>query len=182
MFYADDVVFVGEWDVHNIKAIVHILKCFFKASGLKINLHKSKLMGIGVSNNEVDRAAKLVGCSTFTTPFIYLGVKVGEVMSRINSWDEVISKLFSRLSKWKLKTLSIDGHLTLLKSVLSSIPIYYMSIFKVPLGVLKKMESIRRNFFNGIEGSDKKNSLDWLENGFGFDEKRWSRGIQLLCN
>ena len=49
-------------------------------------------MGIGVSNNEVDRDAKLVGCSTFTTPFIYLGVKVGEVMSRINSWDEVISK------------------------------------------------------------------------------------------
>lgn len=40
-------------------------------------------------------------------------------------------------------TLSIGGRLTLLKSVLSSIPLYHMSIFKVPMGVLNHMESIR---------------------------------------
>ncbi|GJW15499.1 RNA-directed DNA polymerase, eukaryota [Tanacetum coccineum] len=33
--------------------------------------------------------------------------------------------------------------LTLLKSVLGSIPIFHMSIFRVPLGVLQKLESIR---------------------------------------
>ena len=68
-------------------------------------------------------------------------------MSRINSWDEVISKLSSRLSKWKLKTLSIGGRLTLPKSVLTSITLYYMSIFKVPIGVLNKMESIGKKCF-----------------------------------
>ncbi|GJW79787.1 RNA-directed DNA polymerase, eukaryota [Tanacetum coccineum] len=60
---------------------------------LKINLHKSKLIGIGVSSNVVAAAASLIGCSILTAPFNYLGVKVGSNMSRINTWDDVISKV-----------------------------------------------------------------------------------------
>ncbi|GKE03346.1 hypothetical protein Tco_1395364, partial [Tanacetum coccineum] len=56
---------------------------------LKINLHKSKLVGIGVSSNAVAAAASLIGCSILSAPFNYLGVKVGSNMSRINSWDDV---------------------------------------------------------------------------------------------
>ncbi|GKD26567.1 hypothetical protein Tco_1232781, partial [Tanacetum coccineum] len=81
------------------------------------------------------------------------------IMSRLSSWDDVIAKLSARLSKWKLKSLSIGGRLTLIKSVLSSLPLYYMSSFKVPKCVLSKMESIRRNFFNGVENAEKKMSL-----------------------
>ncbi|GJV87893.1 RNA-directed DNA polymerase, eukaryota [Tanacetum coccineum] len=156
LFYADDVVFTGEWNSSNINSIVNILKCFFMATGLKINIQKSKLMGIGVHSKEVDRIARIVGCSTFISPFHYLGVKVGGVMSKISTWDEVNSKVYSRLSKWKLNSLSIGGRLTLLKSVISSIPLYHMSIFKVPMGVLNHLESIRRNFINGVDGSNKK--------------------------
>ncbi|GJX70764.1 hypothetical protein Tco_0307935 [Tanacetum coccineum] len=152
LFYADDVVFVGEWDVSIIQTLVHVLKCFFLASGLKINLHKSKLMGIGINQRDVEKAARLIRCSTFSTPFNYLGVKVGDDMSKSKSWDEVTSKLSSRLSKWKFNTLSIGGRLTIFESVLTSIPLYHKSIFKVPIGVLNKMESIHINFFNGVEG------------------------------
>ncbi|GJX55522.1 RNA-directed DNA polymerase, eukaryota [Tanacetum coccineum] len=159
LFYADDVVFIGKWDLSNLSMIVNVLKWFFLASGLKINLHKSKLFGIGISHDIVASAARSIGCSTLSMPFNYLGVKVGGSMSRLNSWDDVLAKLTSRLSKWKLKTLSIGGRLMLTKSVLSSLPLYYMSSFKVPKGVLKKMESTRRNFFNGVENSDKKISL-----------------------
>ncbi|GJU76790.1 hypothetical protein Tco_1273860 [Tanacetum coccineum] len=42
---------------------------------------------------------------------------------------------------------------------LASLPLYYMSSFKVSKGVLSKMESIRRNFFNGVENAEKKMSL-----------------------
>ncbi|GJT71753.1 hypothetical protein Tco_1031039 [Tanacetum coccineum] len=74
-------------------SIVHVLKCFFLASGLKINVSKSKLMGIGVGTGVVERAANVVGCSTLSTPFTYLGVKVGDCMSRSQSWDDVIRKI-----------------------------------------------------------------------------------------
>ncbi|GJY15524.1 RNA-directed DNA polymerase, eukaryota, reverse transcriptase zinc-binding domain protein [Tanacetum coccineum] len=37
------------------------------------------------------------------------GTKVGENMSRVHAWKEVIVKIKSRLSNWKLKTLSIGG-------------------------------------------------------------------------
>ncbi|GJY64667.1 RNA-directed DNA polymerase, eukaryota, reverse transcriptase zinc-binding domain protein [Tanacetum coccineum] len=130
------------------------------ASGLKINLLKSKLTGIGVSKEDIDLAASIVGCSTFSTPFQYLGVKVGAPMSRLNSWKETMAKVSSRLSKWKLKTLFIGGRLTLLKSVLSAIPIYHMSLFNVPAGILKDLEPIRRNFFNGIDKSERK--MVWI--------------------
>nr|GEW22148.1 RNA-directed DNA polymerase, eukaryota [Tanacetum cinerariifolium] len=57
-------------------------------------------------------------------------VKIGDNMSRINSWREVILKVVSKLSKWKAKTLSVGGKLTLIKSVLGAIPTYFMSLYK----------------------------------------------------
>ncbi|GJV03364.1 RNA-directed DNA polymerase, eukaryota [Tanacetum coccineum] len=159
LFYADDAVFIGKWDKANVITIVNMLKCFYLASGLKINIQKSKIMGIGTSQEEVDVAANVIGCNTFSSPFNYLGVKVGSSSSRSNFWDEVIAKLSSRLSKWKIKMLSIGGRFTLNKAVLSSLPIYLMSIYKTPVGVLRKMESIRRRFFNGADINENKMSM-----------------------
>ncbi|GJW41622.1 RNA-directed DNA polymerase, eukaryota [Tanacetum coccineum] len=159
LFYADDAVFVGEWNRANITTIVRVLNCFYMASGLKINLSKSKLSGIGVSKCEVDEAAAIVGCTTLSPPFQYLGVKIGAPMSRINSWKEVTEKVSSRLSKWKIQTLSSGGRLTLIKSVLNALPLYYMSLFKAPTAVLKVLESLRSNFFNGSVKEDRKMTL-----------------------
>nr|GEU80032.1 RNA-directed DNA polymerase, eukaryota [Tanacetum cinerariifolium] len=88
--YADDAIFIGKWERANVIAIVLMLNCFFMASGLQINIYNSKLMGIGVSIEEVNAAAIIIGCSTFSTPFTYLGFKVGMSSSRKKSWDEVI--------------------------------------------------------------------------------------------
>nr|GEW54986.1 RNA-directed DNA polymerase, eukaryota [Tanacetum cinerariifolium] len=97
-----------------------------------------------------------IGCSITQNQFRYLGVMVGECMSRHKAWVDVVLKLRSHISKWKAKTLSIGGRLTLLKSVLGASLLYSMSIFKVPRGVLKEMESIRNSFFNGAEPLNKK--------------------------
>ncbi|GJY45428.1 hypothetical protein Tco_0434491, partial [Tanacetum coccineum] len=94
-------------------------------------------------------------------PFKYLGINVGGNNSLIKAWDESINKLKTRLSKWKLKTLSIGGRLTLLKSVLGSTPIYNMSLYKVPKAVLSLMEAIRRDFFNGSKDNDRK--IAWVK-------------------
>ncbi|GKE04395.1 RNA-directed DNA polymerase, eukaryota, reverse transcriptase zinc-binding domain protein, partial [Tanacetum coccineum] len=156
IFYADDVVFTGQWCDANINTIVRMLECFFRAYGLRINLHKSKLMGIAVENYMVDLAAHNMGCMSLNIPFMYLGVRVGGRMTSINSWDDVINKILCRLSKWKMKTRFIGGRLTLLKSVLGSTPFYYLLMFKAPIQVLRKMESICSHFFNGVNFNDRK--------------------------
>ena len=156
LFYADDALFLGEWSDGNLSHIIHILKCFFLASGMQINLHKSQVLGVGVPRHIVEQVATSIGCTIMQNKFSYLGVMVGECMSRRKAWEEVILKLRTRLSKWKVKTLSIGGRFTLLKSVLGASPLYNMSIFKVPSGVLKSMEAIRNHFFNGNDPSDKK--------------------------
>nr|GEX38647.1 RNA-directed DNA polymerase, eukaryota, reverse transcriptase zinc-binding domain protein [Tanacetum cinerariifolium] len=91
-FYADDAIFVGKWDSSNLEIIIKVLKCFHMASGLKININKSKLMGYYVHSDEVETTGRYIGCMTFVAPFSHLGVKVGGRMERINSWDDVVSK------------------------------------------------------------------------------------------
>nr|GEV18059.1 RNA-directed DNA polymerase, eukaryota [Tanacetum cinerariifolium] len=130
--------------------------CFERASGLCINLSKSKILGIAVDKDKVEQAASRIGCGILDLSFSYLGSNVGGNMARIQSWKEVEDILVKRLLKWKMKSLSIGGRLTLLKPVLGSIPIYHMSIFKVPLKVLQGMESLRSIFFNGVDSGSKK--------------------------
>ncbi|GJZ61623.1 RNA-directed DNA polymerase, eukaryota [Tanacetum coccineum] len=161
MFYADDAMFLGQWNDGNIDTLVHVLECFYQASGLRINMSKIKIMSVHVEGEKVKQAASKLGCRTLNAPFVYLGTKVGGTMSRVNEWNEVVDKVISRLSKWKMKSLSIGGRLTLLKSVLGSIPIFHMSIFRVPLSLLNSLESIRNKFFNGNGLRSKK--VTWIK-------------------
>nr|GEZ06827.1 RNA-directed DNA polymerase, eukaryota, reverse transcriptase zinc-binding domain protein [Tanacetum cinerariifolium] len=76
MFYADDAVFVGKWSDLNIDTIVHVLECFHRASGLRINMSKSKLIGIAMDVDRVKQAALKIGCAILKAPFSYLGSKM----------------------------------------------------------------------------------------------------------
>ncbi|GJX91166.1 RNA-directed DNA polymerase, eukaryota, reverse transcriptase zinc-binding domain protein [Tanacetum coccineum] len=171
LFYADDVVFIGQWCDSNISTIIRVLDCFFQASGMRINLHKSKIMGIAVDNSLVTQAANSIGCLTLSLPFQYLGVNIGSHMSRIKSWDIVLNKVQGRLSKWKSKVLSVGGRLTLLKSVLGATPIYYMSMYKAPMYVINKLEAIRSHFFNGGDPNIRKMTFVKWENVLASKDK-----------
>nr|GEV57914.1 RNA-directed DNA polymerase, eukaryota [Tanacetum cinerariifolium] len=160
LFYADNAVFIGEWFEGNLENLVRILNCFYLATGLKINLQKSHVLGVKVPYEDVKHGASLIGFDVMRTPFKYLGVTVGDFMSRNSAWVNVIQKIQSWLSKWKSKTLSVGGRLTLVKSVLGAAPLYYMSIYKVPKGVLHELESIRSKFFNGIDPLERK--ITWI--------------------
>nr|GEU68640.1 RNA-directed DNA polymerase, eukaryota, reverse transcriptase zinc-binding domain protein [Tanacetum cinerariifolium] len=91
----------------NINTLFHVLECFFQASGLRINMCKSKIMGVNVGDEKVKSAASKLGCLILNTPFSYLGTKVKGNMSRVQAWTEVVDKVKSRLSNWKMKSLSI---------------------------------------------------------------------------
>nr|GEY44593.1 RNA-directed DNA polymerase, eukaryota [Tanacetum cinerariifolium] len=103
---------------------------------------------------------KSPGLDRATSDGLFKGVMVRDSMSRKLAWADIVQKLRSRLSKWKVKTLSIGGRLTLLKSVLVASPLYNMSIYRVPKGVLKEMEAVRCNFSNGVDPVGKK--ITWV--------------------
>nr|GEV58241.1 RNA-directed DNA polymerase, eukaryota [Tanacetum cinerariifolium] len=104
-----DALIIGEWSNENLRGIINILKCFFLAPGLQINIHKSQLLGVGVSRSATEAAASSIGCSIMDKQFCYLGIMVGGNTSRHKAWEEVVLKIRSRLPKWKAKTLSIGG-------------------------------------------------------------------------
>jgi len=59
------------------------------------------------------------------------------------------------------KHLSLGGRLVLLKSVLSSLPIYALSFFKAPAGIISSIESIFNCFFWG--GSEDHKKISWVD-------------------
>ncbi|GJS98578.1 RNA-directed DNA polymerase, eukaryota, reverse transcriptase zinc-binding domain protein [Tanacetum coccineum] len=160
LFFADDVLFIGEWSRDNIKCLVSILECFHRVSGLKINYRKSNLFGVGVPSIEVSQAALITGCNAMQTPFSYLGLPIDCNMANVKNWDPIVDKFSKRLSKWKSSMLSIGGRATLISSVLGSIGTYYLSLFPMPSTVNKKLESMRSHFFWGSDENSKK--IPWI--------------------
>ncbi|XP_021971422.1 uncharacterized protein LOC110866587 [Helianthus annuus] len=93
----------------------------------------------------------------------------------------ILDKFKSKLSKWKARSLSFSGRVTLAKSVLGSLPAYFLSIFAAPKCVLKKLESIRRDFVWGF--SDSKKKLRWIKwDGILKSKKRGGLGIGKLAD
>jgi hypothetical protein len=59
-------------------------------------------------------------------------------------WQALIDKIASRLATWKGKLMSTAGRLALLNAILSSIPVYWLSVHRLPVWVRKKIDSICR--------------------------------------
>ncbi|GJU51355.1 putative RNA-directed DNA polymerase, eukaryota, reverse transcriptase zinc-binding domain protein [Tanacetum coccineum] len=146
---SDDVIITSEWSNHDVDNIIRIFKVFFLASGLKINICKSSIYGVGVSSEEVHHMASLTGCNAGSFPLTYLGLPIGSNMYRTTNWKSLVDKFHSKLSSWKANLLSFGGRLMLLKSVLGSLGIYFFSHFKVPSTVVNSLESLRASFFWG---------------------------------
>ncbi|XP_071728879.1 uncharacterized protein [Rutidosis leptorrhynchoides] len=106
--YADDTIFFGIWDLENIRNLMKLLKCFERTSGLK---------------TEVESVARIFGCNVGEFPFTYLGLPIGANMSVASNWKPVVDKIGKRLADWKARTMSFGGPLTLVKSVLNSLPL-----------------------------------------------------------
>jgi hypothetical protein len=55
-------------------------------------------------------------------------------------WEMIEERIEKKLSSWKEKYLSVGGRLVLINLVLSSLPMFMLSFFEIPKGVLEKID------------------------------------------
>jgi len=140
--FVDDTLLLGTKSWANVRALREILTLFEAMSGLKVNFHKSMLVGVNVEESWLGEAASFLSCKIGKIPFLYLGLSIGGDVRRLSFWKPVIDRIKSRLSDWKSKNLSSGGRLILLKFVMSSQPVYALSFFRAPTGIISSIESI----------------------------------------
>jgi len=112
---------------------------------------KSSILPVGQVDN-LQMLAGVLGCSIDYLPSSYLGLPLGAKFKDKSIWNPIIDRFERKLSGWKSKHLSKGGRLTLIKSVLSSLPTYFLSLFPLPTSVANKLESIQRKFLWGSFG------------------------------
>jgi len=115
---------------------------FELALGLKVNFHKLKLTGIKVERNSLEVYARTLNYGVMHIHFKYLGLQVGGNSRRMQFWEPIMDKVKARLSAWRGKCLSLAGRVCLIRSVLTSIPLFYLSFFIAPISVCHKISSI----------------------------------------
>ena len=82
-------------------------------------------------------------------PSSYLGLPLGAQDNSVAVWDVIEERFRKRLALWKRQYISKGGRLTLLRNTLSSLPIYHMSLFRLPRRVKLRLERIQRDFLWG---------------------------------
>jgi len=178
--YTDDTLFLGEVSMANLWPLKTILRCFELVSGLKVNFSKSSVMGVNVGEEFLRLAERFLYCKVGSLSFIYLGLLVGANPRLEKTWQPLLQLLASRLGSLGNKFVSLGGRVVLLNSVLNAIPIFYLSVMKMPVLVWKKFFRLQREFLLG--GIKRSKNIPWVswsvvckpkrEGGFGVRDLR----------
>ncbi|XP_073358207.1 uncharacterized protein [Aegilops tauschii subsp. strangulata] len=145
--YADDTIIFMEHDLAKARYMKLVLCLFEQLSGLKINFHKSELFCFGRAKEEQEAYRQLFGCELGALPFTYLGIPIHHRKLTNREWKCIEDRFEKKLSCWKGKLLSYGGRLILINSVLTSLPMFLLSFFEVPVGVRKRLDFYRSRFF-----------------------------------
>ena len=97
----------------------------------------------------MEELAVELGCRVGSLPSQYLGLPLGAPNRAPYMWDGVEERVRRRLALWKRQYISKRGRVTLIKSTLASMPIYQMSIFRMPKVVARRLEKVQRDFLWG---------------------------------
>ena len=161
LLFADDTLVFCKDTEDQMTHLCWILAWFEALSGLKINLEKSSLLPVG-RVEDVDGLAAELGCKKGSLPTEYLGLPLGAKHKEARVWDGVEERFRNRLALWKRQYISKGGRLTLIRSVLSNMPTYLLSLFRIPKKVKLRLEKIQRDFLWGGGSSERKiHLLNW---------------------
>ena len=138
LLYADDTILFCDADPDQLLYVRIVLTCFEAVTGLQVNMAKSEMVPVGEVQN-ISKLADSLCCHIGGLPLSYLGMPLGASYKAVAVWNPILEKLERRLSGWQKLYLSKGGRLTFLKSTLSSLPTYFLSLFTIPISVVRKI-------------------------------------------
>ena len=95
---------------------------------------------------DVEGLADILGCGVSSLPLKYLGLPLGACYKAKSIWDGVLEKIEWRLASWKQLYLSKGGRVTLIKSIFSNLPTYFLSLFPILVSVANRIEKLHCDF------------------------------------
>ena len=144
--YADDTLLIVPACTDQLRRLKVILDKFSLSTGLNINFSKSSMVPINVDQVKSTDLALILGCKVEVLPFTYLGLPLGTTRPKMEDLIGIIHRIDRRLVGIA-DTLSYDGRLIVIKSIISAIPKFAMCTLKLPLGFLDYIEGSTRGFF-----------------------------------
>lgn len=96
-------------------------------------------------------------CEVGSWPLSYLGMPLGGNPCRSGFWEPVIEKVSRKLEGWLKGCLLRGGRLTLIQSVLESIPLYFLFLKFHPLWCKK----VRDFLCEGFDETKKDHLINW---------------------
>jgi hypothetical protein len=126
LLFVDDTLIFCDADINQIGYLKCTLLCFEAVSGLRVNLGKSEMVPIGNVPN-IQELAAMLECRISALPMNYLGLPLGARYKSKALWDPVLEKMGQKLAGWKKLYLSKGARLALIKSTVSSLPVYFLS-------------------------------------------------------
>jgi hypothetical protein len=99
-----------------------------KLQVLVINLEKSQFFFFNTSIPVQRHISKILGFQKASIPSKYLGAPLLDKAAQNSTWQELLEKLETKLTNWTHRFLTLPGRILLIKSVLSSMPLYLFSV------------------------------------------------------
>ncbi|GJV99694.1 putative RNA-directed DNA polymerase [Tanacetum coccineum] len=142
--FADDLFLFARGHPNSVSVIMDALEEFKQASGLVPIITKSTTFFCNVPNAIKASILNSMPFVEGVLPVRYLGVPL--ISSRLLYYDCIIlvETLESRVNDWRNKFVSLAGRLQLIQSVLSSMHIYWASVFILPTRIHEGGLGIRR--------------------------------------
>ncbi|KAJ7949853.1 Ribonuclease H [Quillaja saponaria] len=148
LFFADDLLLFSKASINQLAVVWSCLQNFCKWSGLKVNNDKFKIMLLANTLASIKHSIQKHAPICITQDLgKYQGVPL--IHSRIskNTYQEICSKLQSKLAGWKLSSLSLAGRATLIQASASTIPVYTMQTKKFIVSICNFIDKVQRDFF-----------------------------------
>jgi hypothetical protein len=153
--YADDVALFIKPLEEELQITKDILKVFGDASGLQTNIQKSNIIPISCADGSLAAIQDTLPGTISEFPCKYLGLPLSNKKLLKRDLMPWIEKIADKLPCWKAALMNRAGRATLVRCVLSAMPIYLLIAISVPKWFIKAVDKIRRGFL--WQGKEKAN-------------------------